>query len=63
MSLSFNAIESHVAIAATAVCDEIGDVVEEIEGLFDAHAAGAIDLCPTLQRLLLDVISMLASSG
>jgi hypothetical protein len=54
---SFAAVESHAALAATPLRDELGDVVGGIEALFDANAAGAIDLCPTLQRLLLDLLS------
>ena len=49
------------ARTATALGDELGDVVDGIESVFDAHATGAIDLCPGLQRLLLDVLAVLVS--
>jgi hypothetical protein len=62
MSFNFNQFESQLALAAAALRDELGDAIGGIEALFDAHAAGAIDMCPALQRLLLNLLSILANS-
>jgi hypothetical protein len=44
------------------VDEELADLVEGIEGLLDAYAADAIDLCPPLERLLFDILDRLLGS-
>jgi hypothetical protein len=47
-------------LAASLTADELSDVVEDIEALLDAQAAGAIDLSPAFERLLLDLLEQTA---
>ncbi len=59
MPLPSAANSATVVIADSEIdASELADVVESIEGLLDAYAVGAVDLCPGLQRLLLGVLDL-----
>jgi hypothetical protein len=53
-----SAIAEDVLAAEDTGASEFAEVIEGIEALLDAYAANVIDLCPGLERLLLNLLDV-----